>query len=186
MPTVASVVLYRQPSLLRGGGLSKGIAPKNTRLLYPDVECLLRRELCELPPWPAGRHRACYLEQGHIECTPSPKNLLLWVTGQSTQMPDSGIHSSHHLEKNRRGMMPDDATPDPFRASQRMRRPRWQGCFLALHDNPGPCPALPLLSPLPTTVSLKTLAYKCFCATGSRWTSATTLPSVKSTRPCWP
>lgn len=102
MPTVVWVVLYRQPSLLRGGGLSKGIAPRNTHLLYPDVECLLRSELCELPPRPSGRHRACYLGQGHVEHTPSPKSLLSWVTGQSTQMPDSGIHSSHYLE-NRRG-----------------------------------------------------------------------------------
>lgn len=182
MLTVAWVVLYGQPLLLRRAGLSKGIAPKNTCLLYPDVECLLRSELCKLPPWPSGRHRACYLRQGHVERTPSPKSLLSWVTRHSTQMPDSGIHSSHYLEKNRRGMMPDDATPDPFRASQRMRRPRRQGCFLALHCNPGPRPALPL----PTAVSLKTLTYKCFSATGSRWTSATTLPSVKSTRPCWP
>lgn len=48
MLAVAWVVLYRQPSLLRGGDLSKGIAPKNTHLLYPDVECLLRSELCKL------------------------------------------------------------------------------------------------------------------------------------------
>lgn len=112
-----------------------------------------------------GRHHACSLGYGHMQHS-CPKKLVMWVTGRSVQMPDTGIHSRQYLEKNRRQMMPDDTSPD---------LPRGPPCGMA----PDPSPALPLFSSLP-------VAYKCFSATGSRWTSAPILPSIKSTRHCWP